>query len=98
MYVPAVAVGKLHEYAVVGRENPEVSMLGTTVVHTMALPLGVVMVHDIEPAGSGFPIVPETIAVRVVTPPSVGELDAESEMDGTKVEIPRVTEFEFTAE
>ena len=66
--------------------------------HEIALPAGEVTVHNIDPAGTGLPLVPETNVVRVVVPPRVGELDAVRLIVGTRVEMPRVTEFDVTAE
>jgi hypothetical protein len=64
-------------------------------VQVIARPIGLVTVQDIEPAGSGFDEeVPATRVVRVDIPPKVGELDDVSEIVGTRLDIPKVTEFE----
>jgi hypothetical protein len=61
-------------------------------------PVGLVIVHDIDPAGIGLATeAPATKTVRVVVPPRIGELEAERAIVGTRVEIPNVTEFEVAA-
>ena len=81
-----------------GSVNPEVVTVGDVVVQTTLEPIGPLTVHNIDPAGIGLVAeVPATRAVRVVTPPRVGELDALKLIVGTRVEIPRVTEFEVIA-
>jgi len=98
MYVPAVTVGKVQEYAVVGRVKPEVSTDGVVVVQAIVRPVGLVTLQDIDPAGSGLDAdVPATRAERVLVPPSVGELEDESVIVGTRVEMPSVTEFDVAA-
>ena len=56
---------------------------------------GEVTVHAIEPAGLN-PVVPVTIAVKVVVPPNVGDEEALIEIVGTRFDIAIVTEFEAT--
>ena len=71
--------------------------LGVAVEHKMLVPVGPLIVHDIDPAGL-YPVEPVTTAVRVVVLPRVGALDALKLMVGTNVEILSVTEFEVPAE
>ena len=64
-------------------------------VHEIAPPVGPLTVQSIVPAGWNVDE-PVRVAVSVVVPPSVGELEAVREIVGTNVEIPRVTVLEST--
>jgi hypothetical protein len=69
---------------------------GVVVVQVTTPLAGLVTVQAIDPPGL-VALTPVTIAVRVVVPPSVGELDALIVTVGTKFEIPKVTELELPA-
>ena len=73
--------------------------VGIVVEQAIVDPDGPITVHNIDPAGSGFAEeVPATSEVRIVVPPRIGELDAESEIVGTSVEMPIVTKLDEAAE
>ena len=67
-------------------------------MQAIVLPEGSLTVHDIVPAGSGFgEEAAATYAVKVVVPPSVGELEAVIVTVGIKLEIVSEAEFESPA-
>jgi hypothetical protein len=70
--------------------------LGVVGEHAIKLEVGLLTVHDIDPAGLN-PVVPVTIAVKVVVPPRVGEADEEMVIVGTRFEIAIVELLEVTA-
>ena len=94
--MPAVAVGKVQEYAVAIVGSVGVTV-GVVVVQTTEVPDGLVTVQAITPAGFVPPVGPVTTAVNVVVPPRVGPLDATMLIVGTSIEMPNVTEFEVPA-
>ena len=98
VYVLAEAVTNEHEYAVVGNTNPLVSIDEEIVTHGTAAPDPSETVHDMVPAGCGLlDDVAATKAVRVVVPPSVGELEAEIVIVGARVGMLILAEFESPA-
>jgi len=93
--VPAVAVGKVQEYAVAiaglfGVES------GLIFVQLTVVPTGFVTVHAIVPPGFA-PATPVTIAVRDPVPPSVGALAEAMVIVGTRFDTPIESELEFAA-
>ena len=90
-----MAFGKVHAYAVCVVGSAGV-IPGTAVEQVTIWPMAFVTVQATAPAGL-YPEEPETMAVKVVVPPRVGETDEEIETDGVRFEIPSVTEFESAA-
>ena len=75
----------------------ELTFIGAALVQVMLAPVGFVTVHDMVPAGSGFvEMLPATRAVKVVVPPKVCGVEAESAMVGVRLLTPRVMELEVT--
>ena len=70
-------------------------MVGAVKVHPTDEVSGAVTTHDIDPEGL-YPVEPDTRAVRVVIPPSVGDADALIVTVGIWKAIPIVTTFERT--
>ena len=95
MYVPAVAVGKVQEYDVVGVGVPE-EFTGAAFVHATELPAGSVTVQAMVPAGCGSPAdCAATRAVRVSLWPSACVPASEIEIVGVSVETLTLAEFEL---
>jgi hypothetical protein len=85
VYVPAVAVKNLQEYAVVGSSTWEVTTDGAIVVHVIPRPDAFMIVQPMTPAGAGFPAGPVAITVKVIDPPRVGAPVDERVIVGVRV-------------
>ena len=97
LYPPAVAVGKVQAYEVVGIPpcKEETSAWAVLVQFILVLNGPEVTFQEIVPVGNGFvERLPPTKAVNVVVPPKLCGVEAESEIVGLKLAIVKVIGLE----